>query len=101
MGENQGTCEETGMQHGRIPRYMGSGMYEKCGSELESPYLPPKKVKLKCISLAKSLSWQEGEHSIYDDCVGKRSSGRHVITKVIMWWMRTSKSSFITLIRIS
>ena len=42
MGENQGTCEETGMQHGRIPRYRGSGMYEKCGSELERPYLSPK-----------------------------------------------------------
>ena len=42
MGENHGTCEETGKQHGRILRYMGSGMYEKCGSELERPYLSPK-----------------------------------------------------------
>lgn len=42
MGEDHGTCEETGKQHGRIPRYMGSGMYEKCGSELERPYLSPK-----------------------------------------------------------
>ena len=42
MGEDHGTCKETGMQHGRIPRYMGSGMYEKCGSELERPYLSPK-----------------------------------------------------------
>ena len=42
MGENQGTCEDTGKQHGRIPRYIGSGMYEKCGSELERPYLSPK-----------------------------------------------------------
>ena len=25
-------------QHGRTPRYMGNGMYEKCGSELERPY---------------------------------------------------------------
>lgn len=25
-----------------ILRYMGSGMYERCGSELERPYLPPK-----------------------------------------------------------
>jgi len=24
-----------------ILRYMGSGMYERCGSELERPYLPP------------------------------------------------------------
>ena len=51
-------------------------MYEKCGSELERPYLSPKKVKMKCISQAKSLSWQEGvggEHSTYDDCVRKRS----------------------------
>ena len=42
IGENHGTCEETGKQHGRIPRYMGSGMYEKCGSELERPYPSPK-----------------------------------------------------------
>ena len=42
MGENHGTCEETGKQHGRTPRYRGSGMYEKCGSELERPYLSPK-----------------------------------------------------------
>ena len=42
MGENHGTCEETGKQHGGIPRYIGNGMYEKCGSELERPYLPPK-----------------------------------------------------------
>ena len=42
MGENQGTCEETGKQHGRIPRYKGNGMYEKCGSELERPYPSPK-----------------------------------------------------------
>ena len=41
MGENHGTCEDTGKQHGRIPRYRGSGMYEKCGSELERPYLSP------------------------------------------------------------
>lgn len=25
-----------------IPRHMGIGMYERCGSELERPYLPPK-----------------------------------------------------------
>lgn len=42
MGENHGTCEDTGKQHGRIPRYKGSGMYEKCGSELERPYPSPK-----------------------------------------------------------
>ena len=41
MGENHGTCEDTGKQHGRTPRYMGNGMYEKCGSELERPYLSP------------------------------------------------------------
>ena len=29
-------------QHGRISRYMGSGMYGKCGSELERPYPSPK-----------------------------------------------------------
>ena len=42
IGENHGTCEETGKQHGRIFRYRGSGMYEKCGSELERPYPSPK-----------------------------------------------------------
>ena len=42
MGEDHGTCEETGMQHGGIPRYIGNGMFEKCGSELERPYLSPK-----------------------------------------------------------
>ena len=45
MGENHGTCEETGKQHGRISRYRGSGMYEKCGSELERPYPSPKGKK--------------------------------------------------------
>ena len=29
-------------QHGRIPRYKGNGMYEKCGLELERPYPSPK-----------------------------------------------------------
>ena len=28
--------------HQRTPRYMGIGMYEKCSSELERPYPPPK-----------------------------------------------------------
>ena len=42
MGENHGTCGETGKQHGRIPRYRGNGMYEKCSSELERPYPSPK-----------------------------------------------------------
>lgn len=41
LGENHGTCEDTGKLHGRIPRYIGSGMCEKCGSELERPYLSP------------------------------------------------------------
>ena len=45
LGENHGTCVDTGKQHGRIPRYMGSGMYEKCGSELERPYPSPKGKK--------------------------------------------------------
>ncbi|MCC2197151.1 hypothetical protein LKD73_13180 [Fusicatenibacter sp. CLA-AA-H241] len=45
MGENHGTCEETGKQHGRISRYRGSGMYEKYGSELERPYPSPKGKK--------------------------------------------------------
>jgi hypothetical protein len=42
IGEDHGTYEDTGMQHGGTPRYKGSGMYEKCGSEPERPYLPPK-----------------------------------------------------------
>ena len=42
IGENHGTCEETGKQHGRISRYIGNGMYGKCGSELERPYPSPK-----------------------------------------------------------
>lgn len=41
MGEDHGTWEDTGKHHGGIPRYIGNGMYEKCGSELERPYLPP------------------------------------------------------------
>ena len=53
MGENHGTCEETGKQHGGIPRYIGNGMYEKCGSELERPY-PSPKGKEKANKLAKS-----------------------------------------------
>ena len=28
-----------------IPRYIGNGMYEKCGSELERPYPSPKGKK--------------------------------------------------------
>ena len=42
MGEDQGRWEETGEHHQRISRYRGIGMYEKCSSELERPYLPPK-----------------------------------------------------------
>ena len=45
MGENHGMCEETGKQHRRTPRYIGSGIYEKCGSELERPYPSPKGKK--------------------------------------------------------
>ena len=76
MGESHGTCEETGKQHGGIPRYIGNGMYEKCGSELERPYPSPKGKKRKRISLAKSYFWWEGvgeEHSTDNDCARKRS----------------------------
>ena len=52
MGENHGTCEETGKQHGRISRDRGSGMYEKCGSELERSY-PSPKGKKKAYKLSK------------------------------------------------
>lgn len=38
-------------QHGRISRYKGSGMYGKCGSELERPY-PSPKGKEKAYKLA-------------------------------------------------
>ena len=41
-------------QHGRIPRYRGNGMYEKCGSELERPY-PSPKGKKKAYKLGKSV----------------------------------------------
>lgn len=59
MGENQGTCEDTGKQHGGIPRYMGSGMYEKCGSELERPY-PSPKGKEKAYKPGKIVFLMEG-----------------------------------------
>ena len=59
MGENHGTCEETGKQHGRILRYMGSGMYEKCGSELERPY-PSPKGKEKAYKLGEIVFLMEG-----------------------------------------
>ena len=42
LGENHGRWEESGNAPLIILRYMGSGMYERCGSELERPYLPPK-----------------------------------------------------------
>ncbi len=75
MGENHGTCEETGKQHGRISRYKGSGMYEKCGSELERPY-PSPKGKKKAYKLGEIGSRWEGvgeEHSTDNGCARKRS----------------------------
>jgi len=54
-GENHGTCEETGKQHGRILRYMGSGMYEKYGPELERPYPSPEKGKEKMYKLGEII----------------------------------------------
>ena len=59
LGENHGTCVDTGKQHGRIPRYMGSGMYEKCGSELERPY-PSPKGKEKAYKLGEIVFLMEG-----------------------------------------
>ena len=59
MGENHGTCEDTGKQHGRISRYRGSGMYEKCGSELERPY-PSPKGKEKAYKLGEIVFLMEG-----------------------------------------
>lgn len=41
IGENHGTRENTGKQHGGIPWYRRSGMHEKCDSELERPYPSP------------------------------------------------------------
>ena len=58
-GESHGTCEETGKQHGRISRYKGSGMYEKCSSELERPYLSPK-GKEKAYKLGENVFLMEG-----------------------------------------
>ena len=76
MGESHGTCEETGKQHGGIPRYIGNGMYEKCGSELERPYPSPKgkkkAYKLGEINISDGRS-QEKEHSTNNDCARKRS----------------------------
>ena len=66
MGENQGTCEDTGKQHGRISRYIGSGMYEKCGSELERPYPSPK---------GKEKAYKLGEIRISDG----RESERNIV----------------------
>ena len=59
IGENHGTCGETGKQHGRIPRYIGNGMYEKCGSELERPY-PSLKGKEKAYKLGEIVFLMEG-----------------------------------------
>ena len=42
-------------QHGRIPRYMGNGMYEKYGSELERPY-PSLKGKKKAQFMGRFLT---------------------------------------------
>lgn len=59
IGENHGTCGETGEQHGRIPRYRGNGMYEKCSSELERPY-PSPKGKEKAYKLGEIVFLMEG-----------------------------------------
>ena len=59
MGENHGMCEETGKQHRRTPRYIGNGMYEKCGSELERPY-PSPKGKKKAYKFGESVFLMEG-----------------------------------------
>ena len=66
MGENHGTCEDTGKQHGRISRYRGSGMYEKCGSELERPYPSPK---------GKEKAYKLGRNRISDG----RESERNIV----------------------
>lgn len=42
IGETKERVKKLEKQHGRISRYMGSGMYGKCGSELERPYPSPK-----------------------------------------------------------
>lgn len=54
IGKNHGTCEETEKQHGRISRYKGSGMYGKCGPELERSY-PSLKAKEKAYKLGESV----------------------------------------------
>ena len=69
IGENHGTCEETGKQHGRIPRYRGSGMYEKCGSELERPYLSPQ---------GKREPYKRKRNRIFD----RRESERNIVPRI-------------------
>ena len=63
-------------QHGRISRYIGNGMYGKCGSELERPY-PSPKGKEKAYKLGEiAFSDWEGvgeEHSTDNDCARKHS----------------------------
>ena len=76
MGENHGTCEETGKQHGRISRYRGSGMYEKCGSELERPYpLPGSErplgiptVKDRIVQMATKIAIEPVFEADFKDC---------------------------------
>ncbi len=43
----------------KIPLYRGSGMYERCGSKLEGPYMSPK-VSKERISESEIVSLVEG-----------------------------------------
>jgi hypothetical protein len=71
LGEDHGRWEETGKAPLKILRYMGSGMYERCGSELERPYLPP-----------------EGKEGTYkrkrNRSLGRRESERFILPIMLM-----------------
>jgi len=51
MGEDHGKWEDTKKHLLRIPRYRGSSMYEKCGSELERPCLSSKGKVIRIIEI--------------------------------------------------
>ena len=66
LGENHGSWEEAGSAPMKIPRYMGSGMYEKCDSELGRPYLSPK-------------GKEEPYKQMRNRCLGKRESEGNIV----------------------
>lgn len=78
MGENHGTCVDTG-----ISTEESFGIEEAvCMKSVVRNWRDPthhRKVKRKCISIAKSYFWWEGvgeEHSTCDVCARKRRLGK-------------------------